>query len=269
MADDGVRVLRGVRRAAIIAIVLSLVVAAGLGIAALLSGEFGKLQAKVVLTTLTVAGFGTTALCHLAVVARAVRIVGFVGIAASGVAAVAAFWLIWTDWSSDWNRDPVVKTLALAAIAAVSLAQSNLLLLLAGRRRLAIRVPLAITLVAVAVVAVMIALPILTDGEIPGDEGDSYWRWLGVAGILDALGTIALPILGLVLRGPASAATPTSAARRIDLDLPPELADRLAAAAGPDSLEATALAALDRGLPPATAADEPAGGVRDGAAGAP
>lgn len=256
MADDGVRVLRGVRRAAIIAIVLSLVVAAVLGIVALLSGEFGELQAKVVLTTLTVAGFGTTALCHLAVVARAVRVVGFVGIAASGLAAVAGFWLIWTDWSSDWNRDPVVKTLALAAIAAVSLAQSNLLLLLAGRRRLAIRVPLALTLLAVAVVAVMIALPILTEGDIPGADGEWYWRALGVAGILDALGTIALPILRLVLRGDASAASATGSARRFDLELPPELAERLAAAAGRDSLEATALAVLDRGLP--APADRPA-----------
>lgn len=88
-------VVRGVRRTAIIAIVLSLVVAAVLGIVALLSGDFGELQAKVLLSTLTVAAFGTTALCHLAVVARAVRVVGFAGIAASVVAAVSAFVLIW------------------------------------------------------------------------------------------------------------------------------------------------------------------------------
>ncbi|MBN9607114.1 MAG: hypothetical protein J0G30_10935 [Actinomycetales bacterium] len=257
MADDGVGVLRGVRRTAIIAIVVSLVVAAGLGIWALLSGEFGELQGKVLLSTLTVAGFGTTALCHLAVVARAVRVVGCLGIAASVVAAVAAFVLIWRDWSDPWDPAPLVKTLAVAAIAGASLAQANLLLLLAGRRRIAIRLPLALTLVAVAAVAVMIALPVLTDGDIPGEHGEPYFRALGVLGILDALGTIALPILGLVLRagadgassGPAAVEATPGVPSRLDLELPPELERRLRAAAGYDSREATALAALDRALP--------------------
>jgi hypothetical protein len=231
-------VVRGVRRAAIIAIVASLAIAALLGIIALLSGEFGELQGKVLLTTLTVAAFGTTALCHLAIVTRSVRVVGFVGIGASFGAALCALVLIWVDWDNAWQyTEWWWKSLAVLSIVAVSLAQVNLLLLLAGRRQPLIRIALAVTLAAVAVVGVMLALPTLTNGDIPGDQGDGYWRIFGVVAILDALGTIALPILGLVLgasaasRPDATTATPAPAQSPRALELPPELAARIDEAA--------------------------------------
>ena len=152
-------VVRGSRRAAIIAIIVSLVISAALGIFALLSGDFGALQTQVLLTTLTIAAFGTTALCHLAVVTRSVRVVGFVGIGASVGAAISALVLIWVDWSVMWEQATGwAKALELLAIVAVSLAQANLLLLLAGRPHRLIRIALAVTLAAIAAVAVMLAL---------------------------------------------------------------------------------------------------------------
>ncbi|MEJ3653398.1 hypothetical protein WEH80_10475 [Actinomycetes bacterium KLBMP 9759] len=244
MSDPGVHgTVRGVRRATIVAIVVSLVIAAVLGIAALLSGEFGELQTKILLTTVTIAAFGTTSLCHLAVVTRSVRAVGFAGIAASLGAAVCALVLIWLDrpFGSE-GEQALYKAVAVLALTASSLAQANLLLLLAGRRHPVVRASLAVTLAAVAVVAVMVALPVLTDGEIPGNDDDAYWRWLGVVGILDALGTIALPVLGLVLRHS------TNGAHRLVLDLPAELAERLDAQSAGGSREAAAIAALERGL---------------------
>ena len=241
-------VVRGIRRAAIIAIIVSLVVAALLGIIALLSGEFGSLQGDVLLSTLTVAAFGTTALCHLAIVARAVRAVGFVGIAASAGAAVCAFVLIWVDWGTSvtWEQmEPWVKAFGALTVIAVSLAQANLLLLLADRPQPAIRIGLAVTLLAVAVVAVMVILPIVTNGDIPGDDGEPYWRAVGVIGILDALGTIALPILGLVLRRSAGASP-----MRVILELDPDASARLDARAARDgvSREVAARDAMVRGL---------------------
>ena len=251
-------VVRGSRRAAIIAIVASLAISALLGIIALLSGEFGQVQSKVLLTTLTVAGFGTTALCHLAVVSRRVRVVGFVGIGASVGAAICAFVLIWVEWSTWWEQTEWwLKSLAIFSIVAVSLAQANLLLLLAWRPQPLIRISLAVTLAAVAIVAVMVALPILTDGNIPGDAGDSYWRVFGVIAILDALGTIALPILGLVLRSSATShsgapvATPSQPySQPFALELPPELAARVDEAAARAGMprEEFALDAIARAL---------------------
>lgn len=250
-------VVRGVRRAAIIAIIVSLAIAALLGIIALLSGEFGELQGRVLLTTLTVAAFGTTALCHLAVVTRAVRIVGFVGIGASVGAALCALVLIWYDWSADSSWDSAEgwwKGLGVLAVVAVSLAQANLLLLLAARPQPLIRVALAVTLGAIALVAIAIIVPILTDGEIPGDQGEVYWRITGVIGILDALGTIALPILGLVLRradqpvaqAPVAADAPAGLTIALDAALLARLDER--AARDGVSREAAARDAVTRGL---------------------
>lgn len=191
----------GARRAMIVAVVASLLVASLCGIVALLGGGFGDLQARIVATTLIVAAFGTSALCHLAVVTRAVRVLGFAGLAASVIAAGAALWLVWSgDELFEGDGDgSVLKTLLVATIVAISLAHANLLLLLAERRRTVIRTGLVLTLAAIAVVATMLALPVITDGAVGG--GEWYWRWFGVAGIVDALGTIALPVLALVLRG--------------------------------------------------------------------
>ncbi len=185
----------------IVAVVASLLVASLCGIVALLGGGFGDLQARIVATTLVVAAFGTSALCHLAVVTRAVRALGFAGLAASVVAAASALWLVWADGElfEGAGDGSVLKTLLVATIVAISLAHANLLLLLAGRRATVVRVGLATTLGAIAVVATMLALPVLTDGAVGDSEW--YWRWFGVAGIVDALGTIALPVLALVLRG--------------------------------------------------------------------
>lgn len=193
--------VRGARRAMIVAVVASLLAASLCGIVALLGGGFGDLQARIVATTLIVAAFGTSALCHLAVVTRAVRVLGFAGLAASVIAAGAALWLVWSgDELFEGDGDgSVLKTLLVATIVAISLAHANLLLLLAERRRTVIRTGLVLTLAAIAVVATMLALPVITDGAVGG--GEWYWRWFGVAGIVDALGTIALPVLALVLRG--------------------------------------------------------------------
>lgn len=270
----------------IVAVVASLLVASLCGIVALLGGGFGDLQARIVATTLVVAAFGTSALCHLAVVTRAVRAPGFAGLAASVVAAGSALWLVWGgDGILESDGDgSVLKTLLVATIVAISLAHANLLLLLAGRRRTVIRAGLGSTLAAIAVVATMLALPVITDGAVGDSEW--YWRWFGVAGIVDALGTIALPVLALVLRGrghepaPAAAAGTASAGARADgavtgsggaggaggedatvptaatsvapvrivLDLPADLVARLDAAADGQPRDAAALRVLRNAL---------------------
>jgi uncharacterized membrane protein len=200
--------LTGFRRIAIVFIIVSLSIAALFGIVTLLTGEFGEIQGKILLTTLAMAGFSITALCHLAVVGRSLRIVGFVGIAVSALAFVTGAVLIWRDWS-NWSDvwELTLKTFAVFAIAAVSIAHANLLLLLSGRRNQILRVTLWITVALIAVVAVLIIIPVVTEGEIPGDNGDAYWRVFGVFAILDVLGTIVLPVVGRVTREGSTAIT--------------------------------------------------------------
>ncbi len=247
------------RKGAIYGIIVSFSLAAVVGIIALLSGDFGETQGKIVLTTLLLGAASITALCHLAIADRAMRLVGFVGLAASTVALVSGLVLIWRDWSTvetlEW-----FKIFGVAGVLAVSFAHANLLLLLAGRRRRVIRIGLMVTLVMIAAVAIMIILPIVSDGQIPGigaEEG--YWRFFGVVGILDVLGTVVVPVLAIFVKDApaiavvdgADAPAPAHApAGHLALTLPADLAtalDQRAAADGVDATEA-AVAALRRGL---------------------
>ncbi|NHF63414.1 hypothetical protein [Microcella pacifica] len=252
----------GARKGAIYGIIISFSGAALVGIIALLGGDFGETQGKILLTTVLFGAFSITALCHLAIADRAMRIVGVSGLLASGVALVTGLVLVWRDWDAQDGGLDWLKIFAAAGILAVSFAHANLLLLLAGRRRAAIRWGLAATLVAIAVVAVMLILPILTDGEFPGeDAADLYWRVFGVIAILDVLGTVVVPVLALFLRDGAGPSTPSAAepqgaagahqaAATLRLEVPADLAEAVrsrAAQQGSDP-DAVALDALRRGL---------------------
>ena len=240
--------LRGVRRAAVVVIIVAVSVAAVLGIVLLLSGGWSDVQGRVLATAAAVAAFATTALCHLAQADRPLRVVGFTGIAASVLALVPILTIIWAegDFVGSAGYDWFWKSFAVLGILAVSLAQANLLLLLASRRHRAVRIVLVAALATIAVVAVMIWLPILSDGDIPGDDGDWYWRLFGVVAILDALCTIVLPVLGILLKNPVAGLV------TITVHAPTELVARLDAAAAAQGLtrEATAVAALAKGLEP-------------------
>jgi hypothetical protein len=195
------RTIRGFRRAAVLAVLVSLGGAAALGISALFSGDFGDTQSRILLTTLLTGAAGVASLCHLAVIGRPVRSIGILGLAVTGIAYVLGLLLVWRN--ADNSADDLLRAFGAAWVLALSFAQADLLLLLGGRRP--VRAGLDLTLVFVAVVAAGLLLPILTDGEVPGDSGDVYWRWFGAVAILDALGTIVMPIAGLFLRDPGSA----------------------------------------------------------------
>ena len=227
----GASTIRGVRRIAVVAIIASMSITAIVGIVALLGGDFGQSQIQNILTTLLISGFSVVTLCHLAVAGRPVRIVGFAGIGVSVVALALGLALIWAVWGDGTSTVlELLRWFGASGILALSLAQANLLLLLAGRRHPVVRVALAATLVTITVVAVMLIVPILTEYVIPGANADAYWRWFGVVAILDALGTVVLPVVALFVRDGSSDATDASSAG-------PDAATTLAAVAGSPALE--------------------------------
>ncbi|MFM2353113.1 MAG: hypothetical protein RLZZ608_519 [Actinomycetota bacterium] len=249
------------RKGAIYGIIVSFTLTAVVGIIALLSGDFGETQGRIILTTLLMGGTSITALCHLAIADRAMRLVGLVGLAASTIALATGLVLIWRDWNLE-GFDDWLKVFLTAGVLAVSFAHANLLLLLAGRRRQVIRIGLMATLVMIAAVAIMIILPIVSEGEIPGAGNEEwYWRLFGVVGILDVLGTVVVPVLAIFVKdAPAIAVadamgqdaqpTSTGAAEHLTLSLPAELSRAVEQRAAADGVDSTtvALAALRRGL---------------------
>lgn len=193
--------LKGVRRITVIVIIVSLSVTAIIGIVTLLTASFGELQGKILLTTLLMAAFSITALCHLAVVGRALRVVGYVGIAVSALAFLAGALLIWRNWDEvEGAWDTLLKAFFVLTVLSASFAHANLLLLLGDRRSPVIRLGLFATVGLIALVALLLILPIVTEGDIPGPDGELYWRIFGVVAILDVLGTIVLPIIGRFVR---------------------------------------------------------------------
>src|SRR5690554_708999 len=94
--------IRGLRRAAIIAAIASLTIAALVGIVTILSGEWGETQSRIMGTTLIVGAFSIVALADLTVAGRRVRWVGWIGVLVAVVAAVTAILMVW-NVLDEWN----------------------------------------------------------------------------------------------------------------------------------------------------------------------
>lgn len=228
LSADEIRTIKGARRIAVWAVVVSLVITAAIGIISIVSGDLDETRMKVMMTTFAVAAFSVLALCHLAAFGRDLSIVGWLGIGTSTVALASSIGLIWWSWSSNSYQPSdfymtLTKTFGIATIIAVSFAHANLMLLLLTAPAKWIRTALQVTLILVAVVPLFPIPAILTDGTFPpASFQDVYWRLFGVILILDALGTIALPVTTLILRAQHrhEAAAPTAAPGTITVSLP-------------------------------------------------
>ena len=220
-----------VRRIMVWVIVVSFGLAALSGIVVLLGGDLGETAARVIATTALVGAFSVAVLCCLSLVGRRLQVFGFVGAAASVLTLALCLVMLWGD---DLRFDDAVFRwlwTGVAATAAFSLA--SLLLLLADRRRAAVRIGLAITLALFAVVLALVWYLIWWSNTI---DNEVFARVLGIAGILAALGGVVVPVLSLLLRdasvGSAGAASAAVDAASLPMaQISPELAQRLAAEA--------------------------------------
>lgn len=186
-----IRVMSDLRRLVSTTVIVSFSLAALLGILALLGGgSFGETEGRVLLTTVIVGVESVAALCYLGLAGQRLAPIAAAGGVVSIAATVLALWLTWGGDDSTW----LWQAFGVAATLAASLAQASLLLALVGRRTT--RASLAGTLLAIAVVAVMAIIPIVTKSGM----SDGYWRAFGVVAILDVLGTIVLTAIGVFRR---------------------------------------------------------------------
>jgi MFS family permease len=195
--------------------------AALLGIfALLLGGEFGQNQFRVLLTTLLVGGASIAVLCYLATAGKPSQPVGVAGGVVVLVPFVTALLMIWGD-AENGPSQAVLKTFGIGTTVAVTLAQTSLMLTLGERGRPGVRRILLGTLALAAVLAVMASA--LIAGFTPAEDG-YYYRLLGVVAILDVLGTVVVAALMKFGGGDRERA-------RVEVHLPPDLADSVAALA--------------------------------------
>jgi hypothetical protein len=198
-----------VKKTFLYALIGSIILGALLGITAILSGRFGWLEVRVLLTTATIA---VASICGLACGAHLStgrgRALPLAGIALTLVAAGMLIGGIWHETFSDsyW------QTTASASVFAVACAHLSLL----SMARLAdwFRWSLTVAYVVILGVAGLIVLMILRE-----QHGAGMMQLLGVATIVDAAITIVIPILHRLSRDEISRQAGTGTAGMANLQV--------------------------------------------------
>jgi hypothetical protein len=166
----------------------SFAIAALLGVIALLSGgQFGETQGRVLMTTLTVGVASIAILCALATAETPYVKLGVVAGIVVLWPTVQSLMLVW-GYEPSWDDATFFKIYGLGLVIAGTLAQACLLLGNGGHIT-RIRPLMNATLAVAAALAVIGCVEIIL-------EDGSWWRVMGVLGILDALGTVVTVAMG-------------------------------------------------------------------------
>lgn len=168
-------------------IIATLVLTALVGIFVFLFGRFGKTEAKILGTTLTICYFSITSLaCSAAFEKRRYPLLFVPGL----VLGIAGFLLfipgIWAEW---FEIEAVAKLMAIVGVLSFSFAQACLLSLATLERRLAWVFYVAVTFI--------LTLAAIVSGMIVFEPHHEEWivRVLGVVAILDGCFSLCVPIL--------------------------------------------------------------------------
>lgn len=171
----------------------SITLSALMGIWAILSGEFGELQGKILLTTLTVVGTSILGLACGSFLESPrsknspLKLVPSIGIILALLAALSSFLLIWDFYSlSDKG---IFKTFFVSLMFAFSLAQLSLLSL----AHLAKRFQWSLTAAFVVILFLDSVIALLILAEFEGDDG-FVLRIIGVLSVIAASLTVMIPI---------------------------------------------------------------------------
>lgn len=160
-----------------------LTLSALIAIVALLSGEFGNTQAKVLLTTLTISGASICAMaCSAFIEKRGLVLVGGFGVATAALAALLLIIAIWMDFNDVFGRVAVT-----ALIVAIGFA--HVLLLYIPRLAPGYRWSGAAAAVFITLLAAMLVWLLWTDSWDTGP-----YRLLGVLAVMVVLFTLIVPL---------------------------------------------------------------------------
>jgi hypothetical protein len=165
-------------------LIASVAVSALLGILAILIGNFGDFEFKILMTTLTISGASLCGLCcGAAIEMRGKQVIPLAGILTAIVAAILTVIGIW----AEPNSETFWKSIATAGIFAVAFSHLSLLMLARLSEKYAWAMPAAYGLV--------LAVAFLLNGLLWEEwTGETLFRLVGVAAILDGAITILIPI---------------------------------------------------------------------------
>lgn len=194
-------------------VIASLVVAAVVAIVSIATANFGETSWRLIATAVLFTAFALFSWYDADVSSKRSTPFALVSFAVSIYLFVAGMVKIWgperapTDpyayepWSAF---DGFGGWLVVASIARIALLHVHLVLATGARLRYPVMsVVTSVTLVLVATLAVLLTLPFLLTSL---DPGEPYWRAVGVVAVLDALGTVLVPLGYQLFAGPSGPA---------------------------------------------------------------
>ena len=217
------------KRIALWFLIASVALSAAVGIIALLSGTFGRIQAQIILTTLTISAASICALaCGALWESGRARIFPVAGIVLAIISACLFINGIWFESQSEefWKFSASVGILATATAHACLLFLATLAARFAWARIAAIA---SVYLLAIQFIYLIYGTP----------KADAFFRIVGVTGIVAASLTILIPVFHRLSRSdlkPSEAAVPglfaTITCPRCGVSIPNSLAENLCSYCG-------------------------------------
>lgn len=175
-------------RIALSILITSLFVSALIGITVILIGRFDETGMRILATAATLAGFSVVSLPSLFHLERGgYQNIALLGVLASFIVFVLVLLVIWGEGIFD--DEVYLKVLTTVGVIAFSI-NHILLMLIATPTKFVVLVCQRVTTLVITAVAVLILIVIWT-GNIP----DGMVRIFAILGVLDALGTIVMPLL--------------------------------------------------------------------------
>ena len=176
----------------LITMIVALCLSALSGIIIFLTGEFGRTEGRILLTTLSVAGYSLAGLACSALYDKNRGVEALAGMVTSIIGFLYSVGIIWEiinwSWDSSW------KFLLTLIIFSVAFAHACLMLLIESSHRV---VQIAVIGTLISIIALALLLMVLIWGE---NFNEFLIRLIGVVAICDALGTICSPILNKVYK---------------------------------------------------------------------
>jgi len=173
----------------LIVLIISLSIAALIGIIFFLIGSFNKYAIKVILTTLVLGGYSIIGMSSAELFEkRKWKILPLTGIVVYLFGLITAVLYLWEVGTGPFWKAPLIFL-----VISVTIAQMSLLYLMESKKDY-VNIGLASTSVFASLVALAL-IALIIEPNIAKKVGEFYFRLLGVFVILDGLGTIITPIM--------------------------------------------------------------------------
>jgi hypothetical protein len=173
------------KRAFLYSLVMSVILAAVLGITLVLRNQWGEFEIRVILTTLTVAAASVGGLaCDISRARKGWNLLPAAGLILTAIAVVLVLVGVWSDRQANWYW----KTTVCFSVFAIAAAHACLLSVA--------RLPRRFSWVLMVAYQIIFGLATLIAAMIIWDLGDQrMFQWIAAVSILDAGCSLLIPVL--------------------------------------------------------------------------